>query len=874
MISPNYFIRTNKNLVITEVNHYVVALLGRSESELLGTHIEEYFSPINLSESSYKVSYLNLQFNLVTASISCGFAFFLVDINEPATNIEEVGYVELALASSEIGVWSYQPSEDKFQCNQTFRRIIGLPIDNNITLSRLLALVYKDDRELFPVFFENHVHFNIPLEFEFRSKDRKVEKWFSLKGRYVNSTEFNHLVGTIEDCTIEKNMVIALNEANESKQLAIEAGKIGTWNGILENDEWLWQWDLLANSIFKMLPEDIGNLNKWVERLHPDDKEQVTATLKHSLETGEEFISYYRSILPDGDIIYVFAQGRVGRNMLGEISRIDGVCIDQTHIYKTQEELKILNTELEKRVDQRTKDLNSALVKAEKASQIKSNFLAMMSHELRTPLNGIIGSLDLLSNAKLNYDNADLVKTASISANNLIAILNDVLDINKIEAGKLELEHTLFDISEVIHQVVVTFAAKAKEKSIQFNVLERNNLEKSVMGDENRLRQILLNLVGNAIKFTGNDNFKKHHIDISVDYEKINEYQIMCTIAVVDSGIGIKNDVIDKLFTPFTQAEKSTTRQYGGTGLGLSICGKLVDLMGGQIKVNSNFGIGSEFKVKIPFWVDNESPIEQLDLPLQIITLGQESDASSHLINLFSMQVQALNSVIIDKSAQLDLIDSSIYSIFIIENASLLDQARTVIDICPKVEIFSLLEQHEAVELIYPHLFIHPIQPVTSFGVRELLTAKDNELDLIDDDLSLVSEECSEDTLTEKHAHDILLVEDNPFNQKLLKRQLQSLGFDCDIADNGEQGLSYWKSRSYKMILTDCHMPKLDGYEMTKLIRSKEAQLGNITTPIIAVTGATMNDDVDYCISIGMNDFLSKPVKLVDIKRVMEKWYV
>ncbi|ATC98303.1 ATP-binding protein [Pseudoalteromonas spongiae] len=870
MVSNKYYIRTDVDLRITEVNKLVESLLSASQDSILGQNLRLFFSQIEAKEYRSIVTFGSTVLEFTCCEVPNGYVFVFVDISSDPLANSDMDFVEQALNSSDIGVWCYDHETKEFNCTKTFKRLLEIPLDSIVSLKDLLQLVHADDKELFPLFFENHLHFQIPLQFEFRSNTRE-EKWFSLKGEYINNDQIRSIVGTIVDSSYEKEMVIALNEANESKQLAIEAGKIGTWNGILDNHVWRWQWDSQANDIFKMNSEDIGNLEKWINCLHPDDKDKVVNDLENSLRTGEEFISTYRSVLHNGELVYIFAQGRVGKDVHGESYRIDGVCIDQTKFYKAQLDLQQLNADLEERVERRTKDLNIALDKAQRASEIKSNFLAMMSHELRTPLNGIIGSLDLLENARLNHECLDLVKTASISANNLIAILNDVLDINKIEAGKLEIDHELFDVTEVIHQVIITFAAKAKEKNIRLSVFESSLPKNHFLGDDNRLRQILLNLVGNAIKFTGNNAKKENFINVDVSYNTINEYQVECIISVTDSGIGIKDDVIDKLFTPFTQAEKSTTRQFGGTGLGLSICGKLIDLMGGEINVSSEFGLGSEFKLKIPFWVDTNTEVTKPCTLMQLVSIGVGTYEEQYFQKLLNSTVTLCNQILIEEQSQFANVMTNINTIFIVSNTRLFS---TLIQQLPKFVrffIYTSENNRNSLEAAAPHLLIHTTQPMTSYALKQVLFESIDD-DEIDDELDLEIETFDAPLVSDVN-HDILLVEDNPFNQKLLRKQLQAIGLECDIADNGERGYQSWKKNRYKLILTDCHMPDVDGYEMTKLIRMEETQLGVKAVPIIAVTGATMNDDVAYCKSIGMDDFLSKPVKLKDIQTIVEKWY-
>ncbi|TLX48043.1 hybrid sensor histidine kinase/response regulator [Pseudoalteromonas phenolica] len=679
--------------------------------------------------------------------------------------------------------------------------------------------------------------------------------------------------GTIQDCTFEKLAILSLNDANESKQLAIEAGKIGTWRSTKDTHDWLWSWDLQANQIFKMNPEDIGNLDKWVQRLHPEDKERVLTSLEHSLLTGEEFKEHYRGILNNNELIYVFAQGRVGTDPKGVPCRIDGVCIDQTEIFSTQKALKELNMQLESRVIERTEELHKTLEKAENANKIKSEFLSMISHELRTPLNGIVGSLDLLSNNTLPADSRELVNTAYSSANHLISILNDILDLNKIEAGKIELETVSFNISQLLTEVINTFSASAFEKGIQLTIYEnfQNNL--TFKGDEKRLRQILLNILGNALKFTNASHIQHKQISISVHIELLNIYQSEVSIKISDTGIGMSKETISKLFTPFTQAEKSTTRKFGGTGLGLSICGKLIDLMGGEISVESILNKGSDFTVKVPMWVDTHQELLTKQHKIIFYHIGSPSDNNQYLQKLIESNNKTQECSNLDKITNLHT--SFDYLILLVSNINQLKKLHKKIELLEKAIVFVEPKDYENLSIELPHLALTVNQPITLTSFEQLLKDS-NQDDFFLKDLSITefsSALISNENDSTNSKHDVLLVEDNHLNQKLLKSQLAKLGIECDVANNGKEGLIHWRNHDYKLILTDCHMPELDGYEMTQNIRTEEALLEKQPVPIIAVSGAVMKGEKELCTSIGMNDFLSKPVKLSEIKLIMERWY-
>ncbi|AOT10723.1 ATP-binding protein [Pseudoalteromonas luteoviolacea] len=873
MDSNTPYLLTNCDLQIEFVSQAALNLL-KSEI-LLGLDIATQFNLEAITENFYVGHYKSARISLNKLNVDDGFCF-LLELHK--TNNDHIRFLNDAINSSNIGIWRYNVESKTVYLSGISKNILGITSSTQLTWRKILSLVHPDDRALFPLFFENNAQFGVPLQFEFRLKHTGQQSWFSLKGSCINKTDGQWINGTLQDCTVEKTTVIALNDADESKQLAIEAGKIGTWRATKSGNQWLWKWDMLANTIFKLSPDDIGNLNKWVELLHPEDKPRVQEALENSLRTGVEFKQHYRSILKNGEIIYVFAQGRVGKNYKGEYCRIDGVCVDQTEIHITQQALKKLNTELETRVNERTAQLYNTLQKAERANKIKSEFLSMISHELRTPLNGIIGALDLLSHCTLTAEPRELVNTASCSANHLITILNDLLDLNKIEAGKLELETVKFDLPTVIADVVCTFSASAKEKGIELAVFE--SLEKKLIlkGDENRFRQILLNILGNAVKFTNCEQNKHKKITVNTHYNRLNIYQSEVVVSIEDTGIGMSADTIQKLFTPFTQAEKSTTRKFGGTGLGLSICGKLIDLMGGKIHIESQVNHGSKFTVSAPFWLELNEQEEEPKAKLNCYLIGELSINNQHILKL-AQSIFDVN-VITDNIQKLANADRSSYNLILTNTHDLFLQLTPQLDSSHNIMVYTEPAFVEAIALAAPHIAVYANQPITIKQLekhvkthqQEQLSIDDFSFDFDNAELDIEQAESNE-IKVQSDNRDILLVEDNPFNQKLIKSQLEKLGLCCDVANNGAEGFHCWYNRSYKLILTDCHMPEVDGYEMTKKIRTEEAKSERSPIPIIAVTGAVMQGEKDLCTSIGMNDFLCKPIRLNDIRSIMERWY-
>ncbi|MCJ8302312.1 ATP-binding protein [Shewanella sp.] len=787
-----------------------------------------------------------------------------------------------AMKGADIGTWEYTPETEMSYFSLKLKEIIGIKPATQLSWHQFKALVIEEDKANFELLTKQECKPGTRLSFEFRIYKAGKICWFKLNSEaFLSDGEKFTITGSLIDCTEEKENMMALRDAIESKNLALEAGNIGNWRAELdENQQWAWDWDLRANDMFALQPSDIGQLQKWVDRLHPEDSDAVLKAIQHSLKTGESFSKQYRTILPSGEIKYILGKGKVGRDKVNRITRIDGVCIDQSPIFKAQEELQKINDELEARVNLRTLELQQAKERAEQANQTKSEFLSMMSHELRTPMNAVIGSLDLLTLSEQSPESTELIETAGTSASNLVTILNDILDISKIESGKLQLEEQDYSIADIIDNVVKIFQPVANKKSVVLDVEEDPCIPRFVEGDALRVRQVLFNLLGNAIKFTSSLDGRKGEVKLKAEVIEHDNIMYQIAFTITDNGIGIDQDTQKKLFTPFTQAQRSTTRKYGGTGLGLAICGKLISLMGGHIKLSSKLGEGSSFRVELPFCHSKKAD-EKFQLARSKIALIQLCD---HL----EQRSSNIKKHLIAEKSRVVHYDIADINLAIAENDAVLllccnldAYQQTLLDIYQDHQLASnliigvLSSQISQTRRLMPQSLLVSIDPMT----RSQLVASIKKV--IDQEICLALDEIETDNLmisinkpTSKNKRpDILVVEDNPLNQNLIAKQLAALGYQCDLADDGLHGIEKWRAVDYKIILTDCHMPNLDGYHMTKKIRAIEQQQQQKSIPIVAITGAAMSGDAEYCYSMGMNDFVSKPIILKDLKKVLKKWY-
>lgn len=604
--------------------------------------------------------------------------------------------------------------------------------------------------------------------------------------------------------------------------------------------------------------------------IHQDDINFVSETINNAIDNQTDYVVEYRIVHKNKNIVWVSERGHPVYSFSGDDLSIEGVLLNIT-------EKKLIEKELEKAKE----DAEKAKEDAEKANLAKSMFLANMSHEIRTPMNGIIGFLDLLKSTELNSEQHQYIENIELSTETLLILINDILDISKIESGKFELETVDFSLRSIVENTVNSLYAYAVKKNIELNSYIKLNVPNYVYGDPVRLKQVLINLINNAIKFTEAGEVL---VEVSIEKETANNYQIK--FSVKDTGIGLKEEDKSKLFQTFSQVDGTITRRYGGTGLGLSICKKIVELMNGKIWVESQLGKGSTFYFIVKLGKSEQTDVEEskiISLKGKRILIVDDNRMNREIAKKYLEEEGCVVYQAASATAALDLLMSEkgfyrfISSIIIDYQMPGMDginfaNALKAIDGLNNIPLILLTsvtgELKTAKESNFSAYLSKPFKRkelISSLGAvvsgQNLLKKQSN---------NVIAKENLEKKLNRKFT--VLLVEDNAINAKFVTILFKKNNINFHLAENGEEAVEFYKQNNYDIILMDVQMPVMDGYQATAEIRKFEKENDLEKSVIIAMTAESMSGARETCLEAGMDDYVSKPVEAKVLINVIYKY--
>ncbi len=765
--------------------------------------------------------------------------------------LRQSALLEASERTAGIGGWEYEVPEQRLLWTKgTYRLLETTPEEFEVTMDRALAFLTSWSRQALTRALQRCIDEGVPFDLEtdiVTARGRRRRFHFAAGPVRAGKTVVK-VVGAIQDMT---ETYKARQERDRLLDLSIDMIAVGDLNGYFRSVNPAWQKSLGHGSDF-LLSRPILDL------VHPEDRDATRVILRQL--SGGSGVTEFENRMLHRDGTYRW----VNWNAVPFVPEQSFYAIlhDVTHRKRQEEELL------------------AAKQAAESANTAKSEFLASMSHEIRTPMNGVIGMLGLLRDTRLDAEQREFLETARTSAETLLEIINEILDFSKVESGHIEIEEVSFDMRQTTEEVAELLSPRVRSGEVDLILRYDPASPVNLVSDQGRIRQILLNLVGNALKFT-----ERGHVFLDVSVVPEEDGHVL-QVSVQDTGIGIPKDKLPRVFERFVQADSSTTRRYGGTGLGLPITKRLVELLGGTIGVESTEGEGSEFQFRLPVKIAGirQEQAEHTRLAGTRVLVVDDNAVNrrvlSEVLRAAGMdggaEVSAEDALeALRKAAEeghpyrMALVD---YQMPDMDGLKLAHRIIAAKDIPPLVMLLlsSISETVRPQRLADAGFSGQMTKPIRQRQLLELMQRTWDQFHSStgegEADTPLASAEAPAEQPSTFRGR-VLMVEDNRVNQLVTERTLTKLGCHVDTAGNGQEAVEMAAVLPYDLILMDCQMPVMDGYEATGELRRQGAKL-----PIVAMTANAMQGDREKCLEAGMDDYISKPVRREDLIRVLTRY--